>query len=261
VREYVAQLGDGLRGKPGDWKVTEKVMIGAAISVLPTAQKPEETTWRTAEAQRELRQLYKQQSELRRMVRPNTKIDDQARQRVNLERKRVQRNIKKCIKRHKDIYRLQLSNMVVRGDSQAAAQAAMSLLGKGYDLGLVRGKEAKAPVVPQVFAAHFEQLFSKISEKETLGLTAEKVGPKSEPMVELSGAPTYLEVKTAVGKLSVGTAPERNGLRPEMYKMGGPVLVRRLVKDFAALWPGEEDDGSGSQEACAQVSGSSGRWC
>jgi hypothetical protein len=55
VREYVAQLGDGLRGKPGNWKVTEKVMIEAAIKTLPTAQKPEEMTWRTAEAQRELR--------------------------------------------------------------------------------------------------------------------------------------------------------------------------------------------------------------
>lgn len=112
-----------------------------------------------------------------------------------------------------------------------------------------------------MFAAHFEQLFSKISEKEKLGLTAEKVGPKSEPRVELSGAPTYLEVKAAVGKLSVGTAPGRNGLRPEMYKMGGPVLVRRLVKDFAALWPVEADGESGSQEACAQGSGFSGRWC
>lgn len=79
----MAQLGDGLRDKPGNWKVTEKVMIDAAIRALPTAQKPEEMTWRTAEAQRELRQLYKQQSELHRMVRPNTKIDDQSRQRVN----------------------------------------------------------------------------------------------------------------------------------------------------------------------------------
>jgi hypothetical protein len=156
VREYVAQLGNGLRGKPGNWEVTEKVMIEAAIKTLPTAQKPEEMTWRTAEAQRELRQLYKQQSSLRRMVRPNTKVDDQARHGVYLERKKVQRSIRKCIKRHKDKFRLQLSNMVVRGEDKVAAQAAISVLGKGYDLGLVRGKEAKAPVVPQVFALHFD---------------------------------------------------------------------------------------------------------
>jgi hypothetical protein len=77
------------------------------------------------------------------MVRPNTKVDDQARHGVYLERKKVQRSIRKCIKRHKDKFRLQLSNMVVRGEDKVAAQAAISVLGKGYDLGLVRGKEAK----------------------------------------------------------------------------------------------------------------------
>jgi hypothetical protein len=70
-----------------------------------------------------------------------------------------------------------------------------------------------------------------------LGLTKENVGPKSEIMKELSGAPSFIEVKKAIGKLSPGTAPGKNGLVPELYKMGGPVLIRRLVKDFAALWP------------------------
>jgi hypothetical protein len=91
-------------------------------------------------------------------------------------------------------------------------------------------------VLPQVFTVHFEQLYSKVSNKEKLGFAAEKAGPKCEPRVELSGVLMYLEVKTAVGKLSVGTAPGCNGLRPELYKMGGAVLARRLVKDFAAWW-------------------------
>lgn len=61
-------------------------------------------------------------------------------------------------------------------------------------------------------------------------------------MEELAGAPTFLEVKAAVGKLSSGTAPGRNGIRSELFKLGGAVLARRLVKDFAALWPEAADE-------------------
>jgi hypothetical protein len=135
VQEYVAQLGNGLRDKPGDWKITERVMTNTTIKALPIAQKPKEMSWITAEAKSEQRHLYKQQSGLRRKVRSNNKIDDQLRRRVNTERKKVQRSIKKCIMRHKDKFRLSLSNMVVKGESNTEAQAAISALVKGYDLG------------------------------------------------------------------------------------------------------------------------------
>jgi hypothetical protein len=36
---------------------------------------------------------------------------------------------------------------------------------------------------------------------------------------------------------SRGTAPGSNGLRPELFKLGGDALANRLVKDFAVLWP------------------------
>ncbi len=51
-----------------------------------------------------------------------------------------------------------------------------------------------------------------------------------------------MEIDRAIGKLRRGTAPGVNGLRPEMFKKGGSVLVRRLVKGFEAIWPNEADE-------------------
>lgn len=68
----------------------------------------------------------------------------------------------------------------------------------------------KAPILPGVFAEHFKQLFSKTSNKGKLNLTEDKVGPRSEVIKELSEAPSFIEVKAAIKKLSSGIAPGRN---------------------------------------------------
>jgi hypothetical protein len=256
-RAYVSSLGDELRSEEGDWKKTAEVMRQSALKTLPLVEKPAEESWLSSEARRELRQLHWKQSGLSRMLRCNTKLSEEAQSKLKSDRKEVRRKLKHCVKKHKDKFRKRLAETVVTGGDIQKAQAAFGSLVKGYDLAGVEKKNVKAPVLPQVFAAHFEQLFSKTSSSEKLGLTEENVGPKSEIMVELSGAPSFIEVKKAIGKLSPGTAPGWNGLVPELYKMGGPVLVRHLVKEFAALWP-KVDKGDGEalpQMECAKVSG------
>ncbi len=50
-----------------------------------------------------------------------------------------------------------------------------------------------------------------------------------------------MEVQTAVKGVSRGTAPGSNGLRPELFKLGGNALANRLVKAFAVLWPSKRE--------------------
>jgi hypothetical protein len=49
------------------------------------------------------------------------------------------------------------------------------------------------------------------------------------------------EVQAAVRDLCQGTAPGSNGLRPELFKLGGEPFAKRLVSDFEILWPTEEE--------------------
>ncbi len=129
-----------------------------------------------------------------------------------------------------------LANTAVQcGDAKQEGEASAALA-KGHDLSLQQPARQKPPRRPTIFTAHFEQLFSKTSDQQTPGLTEEKAGPKTSPRLELSGAPTLLEVQTAEKGLSRGTAPGSNGLRPELFKLGGDALANRLVKDFAVLW-------------------------
>jgi hypothetical protein len=41
--------------------------------------------------------------------------------------------------------------------------------------------------------------------------------------------------------LSQGTAPGSNGLRPELFKLGGEPFAKQLVSDFEILRPTEEE--------------------
>jgi hypothetical protein len=49
------------------------------------------------------------------------------------------------------------------------------------------------------------------------------------------------EVQAAMRGLSRGTAPGSNGLRPELFKLGGEPFAMRLVSDFEILWPTKEE--------------------
>ena len=62
------------------------------------------------------------------------------------------------------------------------------------------GKQQKeAAVSPATFAKHFEKLFSKVSECETLGLAQDPwIPPKTEPCRDFLGPPTLGEVTFAM---------------------------------------------------------------
>ena len=114
-------------------------------------------------------------------------------------------------------------------------------LAHGNDMSIRKPPSAKPQIDATIFNAHFVSLFTKHSEKETLGLNETNAGPKVPPKTELSGAPTLAEVQKAIKGLSRGTAPGSNGLRPELFKHGGDALAKRIVSDFGALWPTEEE--------------------
>jgi hypothetical protein len=133
VREYVACLGEGLRSEAGDWKKTEQVMTQAAIKTLPELPDPTEESWLTVEANRELRQLYHAQSGLCRMLRCNTGLGEEAQRKVMLDRNTVRKAIRRCVRKHKDLFRRRLAEAVVKGVDQLKVQAAFNSLTKGYD--------------------------------------------------------------------------------------------------------------------------------
>ncbi len=87
------------------------------------------------------------------------------------------------------------------------------------NLSLQKVAPPKPVIESTIFNAHFEKLFSK----KLLGLTEAKVGTKVAQKAELSGAPSLAEVKCVIRKLGRRTAPGSNGLRPELFKMGGSV--------------------------------------
>ncbi len=78
----------------------------------------------------------------------------------------------------------------MRGDAQKDFQAEASdhcvvgvsgQCGSSLDTDLLTEPKAGCIDVPPAhFKEHFENLFSKVSEQQTLNLTEDKVGPKSE---------------------------------------------------------------------------------
>jgi hypothetical protein len=143
--------------------------------------------------------------------------------------------------RHKNLYRLKAANTAVRCGNAVEEALALEVIRRGQDLSLQKAPPPKPVIESTIFSAHFEKLFSKDSDSELLGLTEAKVGPKVAPKPELSGAPSLAEVKCAITKLSRGTAPGSNGLRPELFKAGGDMLAERITHDLAEIWPTQEE--------------------
>ncbi len=108
---------------------------------------------------------------------------------------------------------------------------ALEVIRKSQDLSLQKVAPPKPAIESTISNAHFEKLFSKKSDSELLGLTEAKVAPKAE----LSGAPSLAEVKCVITKLGRGTVPGSNGLRPELFKTGGDLLVERITHTYSKL--------------------------
>ena len=60
--------------------------------------------------------------------------------------------------------------------------------------------------------------------------------PQREEISEIDIPPTVAEVKAAAKKLCRGKQPELGGIPPDIYKIGGPRLLRKLTQLLANIW-------------------------
>ena len=60
--------------------------------------------------------------------------------------------------------------------------------------------------------------------------------PQREEIFEIDVPPTVAEVKAAAKKLCRGKQPELGGIPPDIYKIGGPRLLRKLTQLLANIW-------------------------
>lgn len=214
------------------WNSTEKALTEAAFEVLPKNRGPRLKSWQTPEALREIKPLLSASSKLRAKIKNTPPADKPA---LLIEVRSTKRAVKSCVEKHKQIYRRQLAALVMSTKDPLLRKLALQQLARGYNLS--KDIRRRPDVPPEKFTDHFEKLFSKVSPSETLGLTEDKVGPKSETLAALSGPPTSAEIEIAIGKLKHDRAPGANGLRAELFKAGGKLLAERLGEDYKAIWP------------------------
>ena len=215
-------LGGKLVGDDGGWPRTETALRQTLRQV---AQEKEEknrvnkqkATWLSERATRELSDLFAKRAAA-------------VRRREHASVRAVKLRIRRVVQYHKSLYE----------KSCARRAAVVPLVNKK------KGGVSKVP--PEAMAAHLGSVYNKESQRDTLGLTAEKVGRnKAEPRKDLSGAPDASEVRSAIARLKADKAPGKDGLRSEVFKAGGETLVQRLTADFAQIWPSPENQ---DEERC-----------
>ena len=99
-------------------------------------------------------------------------------------------------------------------------------------------KKARDGPSPEAFKTHFESLFGKQSEKQTLDLSnLAQIPAAVEANQECSGPPSALEIREAIKKLKNNKAAGADGIPSEFFKMGDDVIVSRLEADYKDIWP------------------------
>ena len=232
VSRFRAVLERKLEGLDAGWCSTEQVLKEVAAETIPALREMTVDSWATPVAVKEMRACLRQVSEIATLLSRKSPGDVSQ----LLARKRIAKKAYKlCVKKHKRAYQQRLLTGITRGRDFAAKRLALKrLIGEDPSAGV---KASRRQVEPNCFAKHLNSLFSKKSAKEVLGLTAERVGQKSAPRMELSGPPTLVEVRQAITRMKRNTAPGANRLRSEFFKMGGDILAERLRQDFEVLWP------------------------
>ena len=91
------------------------------------------------------------------------------------------------------------------------------------------------------FAEHFEQLLNRPS-----AINSEAISeiPARTVNNQLDDLPTEQEVTKAIDELQSGKAAGPDGIPPEVFKAGGPTLVKKLTEFLCLCW----DDGSLPQD-------------
>ena len=121
-------------------------MQQAAVATLPQQGCPQTDTWETDASREDLAPLRKKNIQLRRNIATASSRDLKLAYKSELMINR--RAIKKCVKKHKDKYRLQLANIAIRSGNSKQEKFAFSMLAKGYDLSLVETGPPKPNMLP-----------------------------------------------------------------------------------------------------------------
>ena len=148
AKNFQNHLRQGLSSENHDaaWRDTEKAMQQAAVATLPQQGCPQTDTWETDASREDLASLRKKNIQLRRNIATASSRDLKLAYKSELMINR--RAIKKCVKKHKDKYRLQLANIAIRSGNSKQEKFAFSMLAKGYDLSLVETGPPKPNMLP-----------------------------------------------------------------------------------------------------------------
>jgi hypothetical protein len=144
-------------------------MMEAVASSVPEKREERSHTWQTNAAMMELWPLVSESNRLCCLRSPLAGNSSQ----LLTKRLRLKRAIRRCIKHHRDKYRMWMATIVIKTRDAKMEKAALDDLTKWYDLSLKANPTFLPAVTPTVFKAHFENFFSKASEKENLGLMEE----------------------------------------------------------------------------------------
>jgi hypothetical protein len=131
ARNFQNHLRQGLSSQNQDaaWRDMEKAMQQAAVATLPQQGCPQTDTWETDASREDLAPLRKKNIQLRRNIATASSRDFKLAYKSELMINR--RAIKKCVKKHKDKYRLQMANIAIRSGNSKQEKFAFSMLAKG----------------------------------------------------------------------------------------------------------------------------------
>ena len=241
---FRADLGEKLQdaGCAG-WEVTKPIIQQCLIRSFPKRRRgtPPPSSWK--ECSKSLHQHYDVVNRGRQGC-----VQNPASIVAKAELLRAKSALKAEVRRAKTRFEWIWCRKALTGNRWEREKAVGVLQGK---VGTVREKEPE--VTPAEFATHFGKLFSKQSEKRTLGLAnIPHLPPKVAPARELSGPPTPDEVRAAIKKLNSSSAAGSDGLTAKVFKIGGEPLNSRLLKDFQDIWPDAEYE-NGNQTEAARV--------
>ena len=226
---FRADLSEKLQDADGEgWEVTKPIIQQCLIRAFPKRRRatPPPSSWK--ECSKSLHRLYDVVNGRRQacILSPASIV-------AKAELLRASSAVKAEVRRAKTRFKWIWCRIALTGNRWEREKAVGVLQGK---VGTVREKEPE--VTPAEFATHFGKLFSKQSEKRTLGLVnIRHLPPKVAPARELSGPPTPVEVSAVIKKLNSMSAAGSDGLVAKVFKIGGEPLNSRLLRDFQDIWP------------------------
>ena len=232
-RRFKIALEEQLEPLSADWNLTEKALKDTAIKLVPTKRAFNLKSWLTPSATAEIALLIEKSTKCRREL---AKAIPAEKPQLLIIKRQTKRAIKKCVEKHKRLYKRHLVTLVTNSKNPQERKLALQQLARGNNM-TSNPEQPRQDVPPEKFKQHFEQLYSKISEQESLGLTEAAVGPKSEPLEALSGPPSLYEIEHAIGKLKFEKAPGSDGLPAEIFKAGGSIIAHPLSQDYKSIWP------------------------